>query len=50
MLVKHKFGTNVLHGVNLFEEKIYSTLPHSPHHISKFTSKQMKAISKNNAL
>jgi hypothetical protein len=50
MLVKHKFGTNVLHGVNLFEEKIYFTLPHSPHHINKFTSKQMKVISKNNAL
>ncbi|MGF7025453.1 hypothetical protein IQ31_03107 [Sphingobacterium siyangense] len=50
MLVKHKFGTNVLHEVNLFEEKIYFTLPRSPHHINKFTSKQMIVISKNNAL
>ena len=50
MLVKHKFGTNVLHEVNLFEEKIYFTLLHRSNHINKFTSKQMKVISKNNAL
>ncbi len=50
MLVKHKFGTNVLHEVNLFEEKSRFTLPHNPHHIYKLTSKQKKVISKNNTL
>ncbi|SUJ21587.1 Uncharacterised protein [Sphingobacterium multivorum] len=40
MLDKHKFGTNVLHEVDLFEEKTHATIYIIARSYHKFTSKK----------